>query len=124
MFTDLDEKKAALATLLELLVSLDEKAEGEEDPAERAQLYARRNRILLRAWMLAGTCGYPTGVGVDMECDWPVLYMELPTGQVSYHIPPHSAPWDGHTKETANERIARFVDKIRKENLARTAYPS
>ena len=61
---------------------------------------------------------YPSVMGVDAaEPDWPVLYIQLPTGQLSWHIAPEDVPlfthvrrdpaveWDGHSTE---EKYARL----------------
>jgi hypothetical protein len=61
--------------------------------------------------------------------DWPVLYIDIPTGQVSWHINPddthlfrhahHIAPnapgapvWDGHTREERNDRLTALVRSL------------
>lgn len=61
---------------------------------------------------------FPSWVLVDpQEPDWPVLYAQLPSGQVSWHfshddldlitdIPRGGTPWDGHTREERSARLA------------------
>lgn len=61
---------------------------------------------------------FPSWVLIDpLEPDWPVLYAQLPSGQVSWHfsqddldliadIPRGGEPWDGHTREQRSERLA------------------
>lgn len=54
------------------------------------------------------------------EPDWPVLYLELPCGQVSYHFSPRDAhllddiregtryeAWDGHSQAERSERLRK-----------------
>ena len=62
---------------------------------------------------------FDSWVGYDpAEPDWPVLYLQLPTGQVSYHFSPEDAgllegvrkglsfeKWDGHTQEERSHRL-------------------
>lgn len=67
---------------------------------------------------------YPSAIGTDpAEPDWPVVYIDSPAGQLSWHISPDDAPlfahvdrsesvtWDGHTTE---QKYARL------DNLTRT----
>ncbi len=86
------------------------------------ELYSDRALVVL----LAVTCAADSGLPVhrlidDKEPDWPVLAIQLPTGQVSWHIDPVDlaglAPierlplgtWDGHTTAEKMERIRAFV---------------
>jgi len=83
------------------------------------EVYADRNRVVQLAAMLAEKLGYRVGLRVDPdEPDWPVLFLDLPTGQISWHLSPGDAypvwdlyegEWDGHTNEDKAERIYRFV---------------
>ncbi len=43
------------------------------------------------------------------EPDWPVAFIELPTGQISYHLEPHDIAWDKHTTEEKQIRILNYV---------------
>ena len=97
---------------------MDEKLQS--DTLEEA--YYDRNQLAMLAAKLARLIGYETGWHVDDdEPEWPVLYIELPTGQVSWHIPMaevldqtvimhnHVRPWDGHTLEEKRHRIVQFL---------------
>jgi hypothetical protein len=59
--------------------------------------------------------------------DWPVLYVDLPTGQASWHVSPADLPifkwvdsvtspagpaWDGHTNDEKYDRIARLTQQV------------
>lgn len=47
-----------------------------------------RNLLAMLAGRLSLGVGYPSGLGVDPdEPEWPVLFIELPNGQISYHLP-------------------------------------
>lgn len=69
-------------------------------------------------------------LGVLDECDvydagwylhdeWAVVFVELPEGQVSWHVRPEDVPewlmehdpsaFDGHTREEKNERLLEFA---------------
>lgn len=80
------------------------------------QAYRERNELAasVAPW-------FDAWVGRDpAEPDWPVLYLQLPTGQVSYHFAPSDAAlldgvregleferWDGHTQEERSGRLWR-----------------
>lgn len=59
----------------------------------------------------------PVGFAYDTKQDNPdlegrriVVYFELPeVGQVSWHLPEYTTPWDGHTTEEKYDRIRRFI---------------
>lgn len=74
--------------------------------------YARRELLLLEALLLARRLGIPAGFRLDpAEPDWPVFQIELPAGQVSWHMPGHPVEWDGHDGPTKAARIAAFAEK-------------
>lgn len=82
--------------------------------------YAERNRCVALVARMALALGLKAGVrrheGGDWEDDWrTVLFIDLPTGQVSWHfhdselellegLPPYEGAWDGHDTPTKYER--------------------
>jgi hypothetical protein len=59
--------------------------------------YEARYDLVLEAVWTSRRLGYAAGFRIDpTEPEWPVAYIELPTGQVSWHLPQHPKPWDGH----------------------------
>jgi len=72
----------------------------------KGEVYADRNLLAQLAAALAQRCGFRVGVGVDdAEPDWPLIYIDLPSGQVSWHVPkaelvvqldPYKEKWDGY----------------------------
>jgi hypothetical protein len=83
-----------LKTLLDMIVLADEEYEL---------------RLVLDAMAAARHAGYAVGIRVDQEYpEWPVVYIQLPTGQVSWHMPEHPWEWDGHTTPEKFDRIAAF----------------
>lgn len=71
-----------------------------------------------RAHLLAHLAAcYPSHFQSDpVEPDWPVLFVNLPTGQACWHINPedmdlfphignNSKPWDGHTADVKYQRL-------------------
>lgn len=78
--------------------------------------YERRYRLVLQLVLVARDAGFPAGFRIDpSEPEWPVATVELPTGQVSWHMPQHEQPWDGHDTATKYERCRTFA----KPHLAR-----
>lgn len=72
--------------------------------------YAVRNPLIYEALYLAQKCGYPAGIRLDPDDPtWPVVYLELPTGQVSWHIPEHVNLWDGHSTSKKYRRIQKWL---------------
>lgn len=72
--------------------------------------YERRNAIVLEALAMAVSLRIPAGIRIDPnEPEWPVVFIELPTGQVSWHLPQHPTPYDGHTTEEKYRRVDAFT---------------
>lgn len=77
--------------------------------------YTERYSLVIAAIYIAHEAGYPAGFGIDHESGPDmdgyrvVAYVELPTGQVSWHMPEHPTAWDGHTTEQKYERIRSFA---------------
>ena len=81
------------------------------DRNQAVQLLART------AWLL----GWPMGVRRDPdEPDWPVLMIDLPSGQVSWHIkadeligmwPAYPGEWDGHSLDEKRRRLEAEIGK-------------
>lgn len=79
------------------------------EQADRDKDYAGRYQEVLRAMARAIDCGYAAGIRLDPdEPDWPVVYIELPTGQVSWHMPQHPIPFDGHDAAEKTKRIREY----------------
>jgi hypothetical protein len=73
--------------------------------------YEIRNRAIAISLYYAMALGWKAGIRIDAnEPKWPVTYIELPTGQVSWHLPQHELEYDGHSVEEKNRRIAEFID--------------
>ena len=84
--------------------------------------YFDRNQAALALARLAQAVGYSVGVALEAanpDPEWPILYVDLPTGQVSWHIPAaelvgewpaYSSAWDGHDLATKRERIREFIE--------------
>lgn len=71
--------------------------------------YVHRYGLVWRALSLAVTAGHAAGVRIDpAEPEWPVVYIELPTGQVSWHMPQFATEWDGHDTAEKYRRARAF----------------
>jgi hypothetical protein len=98
-----------VATLLELVEALDPSG---PNPGAAAN-YEARNRTVLIAAGVAAKEGMEVGISIDpTEPDWPVLYIELPTGQVSWHLAKHQKKYDGHSTAEKYNRITRWADSV------------
>lgn len=81
-------------------------------------VYTERYGLILRAVSLAYQLGFAAGFRIDpREPDWPVAFIELPTGQVSWHIQPHQREWDGHTTEEKYRRAREFILDSRDDEI-------
>lgn len=99
-----EERNANRATLIKLLECI-ERCDTQDD------MYDTRYTLVLGALSQANILGYPAGVRIDPdEPEWPVAFIELPLGQVSWHIPQHPIPWDGHTTATKYARCRFYRD--------------
>lgn len=73
-------------------------------------MYETRNHLVMRAVGAAAGAGISVGFRIDSrEPEWPVVYFELPTGQVSWHLPQHVKEWDGHDTAEKFDRIRRWL---------------
>lgn len=91
--------------------------EAAPEKLEKDEAYRQRNVLVAALARL-----YPSGVRrTNIEgwsSDWHgCVYIDLPTGQISYHyhdsqaymflgLPAYTKPWDGHDKETVEKRLA------------------
>lgn len=90
--------------------------------------YLERNRLVAAL----ATC-YPAGTARTAIEGWApewhgCVYIDLPTGQASWHyhdsqhtlfahLPPYAGTWDGHTTEEKYERVARLNEHPRTERI-------
>lgn len=89
---------------------MDELAQVLKSIEENDTNYDARYKLVFRAMSLALENGMRAGVRLDEnEPEWPMVYVELPTGQVSWHMPQHDKSWDGHDTEEKYRRIEEFI---------------
>lgn len=78
--------------------------------------YVARYPLVFRVVPLALDCGYAAGIRLDpAEPEWPVVYIELPTGQVSWHMPRYANDFDGHTTDEKYARIRAYLASPERE---------
>lgn len=90
--------------------------------------YTERYDLVMLAIGQASKLGYGVGIRFDptSTADWPCVYIELPTGQVSWHVPKHQRAWDGHStvdKWARMEAYRRSVEPTKQEMAAMQGEP-
>jgi hypothetical protein len=83
-----------------------------DDRAGVEAAYTARALAIYEALAACTVLGIPAGIRIDrLDPDWPVAFLEIPSGQVSWHLKAHPVPWDGHTKEEASRRLHTFLGR-------------
>lgn len=95
------------------------KSDSDQSTDALTAAYAERNAVVLAFAHLADARGWTVGQLVDEhEPDWPVLMIDTPAGQVSWHfkademppkMPAYPGEWDGHTTPEKYERLATLI---------------
>ena len=79
--------------------------------------YFDRNQSVMALAKMARYIGHTVGVN-RADPEWPILFIDLPTGQVSWHIkaselkgewPEYEGTWDGHDLATKRARVATYM---------------
>ncbi len=80
-------------------------------------LYTERNMCVALIARMAQALGFNVGIREDPENSWPIVFVDLPAGQVSWHIPAdevrmhfpelplYDKPWDGHDTQEKYRRV-------------------
>lgn len=88
--------------------------------SKEMDVYSERAAVVIALARAARALGHDAYIGEDPEePEWPVLFIELPTGQVSWHIWPEDLvgvddfdragdAWDGHDTEEKYRRLAEW----------------
>lgn len=94
------------------------------------ECYRDRNQLAVALARMAILRGWDAGVR-ERDEPWPIIVIDLPIGQVSYHVTHHAVPddlqtypgeWDGHDLATKRDRMERFItnfallDKLERES--------
>lgn len=95
-----------------------DKSQGEID-----KVYWERNLCAATLAKMANEAGFEAGLAIDEDAEegWKnLIFIDLPSGQISYHIPDHilewfmglvhyHKKWDGHTIYDKERRMLRFI---------------
>ena len=82
------------------------------------EAYLDRNLAVQILAVMARHLRYNIGVK-NRKDEWPILYVDLPTGQVSWHIPKeeivayfpdYPGEWDGHDVTEKRDRLRQFLE--------------
>lgn len=77
--------------------------------------YDYREKLVLKALSLAKDLGITSGFRHDDEqVHYPVVVIQLPFGEVSFHMPPVSIPFDGSKQEDQKLRADKYKEQILK----------
>lgn len=77
---------------------------------ELGKNYKERNLHVIHALATALSLGLNAGIRFDNEDpDWPVIFISLPTGQVSWHVEDYALEWDGHDTVQKWNRVWEYV---------------
>ncbi len=97
------------------------KKEEKTTSDSKQEAYYDRNLAVMALARLAEKQGYSVGISHDPnEPDWPVLMIDLPTGQVGWHLPKdelqgnwssYKKDWDGHSLEEKHCRIIDYINR-------------
>ena len=83
--------------------------------------YLDRNLAVQVMVRMALHSGYRAGIK-DRDKDWPILYVDLPIGQISWHLPSselignfpdYDGEWDGHDVGEKRGRMIQFLEAPR-----------
>jgi len=98
-----------------------ENKKEQNNSSTKEDAYFDRNQAIMAFARLARKQGYTMGIQEDLqEPGWPVLFIDLPTGQVSWHLPEqelrgewpdYKKKWDGHGLMEKRRRLDRFIHK-------------
>lgn len=79
--------------------------------------YEERYRLVLEAVARAASVGIPAGFRLDpSEPEWPVAFIQLPTGMVSWHMPQFATPYDGHSTPEKYQRCRDYLSFLNERN--------
>lgn len=114
-----DPIEAALTGAVKGFLDHADQAESLEGELQKA--YDDRNTLAVCFVAIVGDAHSQEAIGwYDHGGDgWAVIYADLPTGQVSWHVPKGMIPatfperdpdvYDGHSREEKNQRLLRIL---------------
>lgn len=94
-----------------------------------SEVYTDRNQAAMLAARLAALQGWHIGIAADSQNPdplWPILFIDTPAGQVSWHVPvgelygdwpDYNAPWDGHTIAEKQRRLVTLLWTLSRQDV-------
>jgi len=112
--------RAALELGISILQQDTETSDKKLESDTLQEAYLDRNQAVQLVAILAKLVGYP--VGMKRDDAWPIIYIQLPTGQVSWHLPLSQVrvakiaddefSWDGHSLDEKRQRIEQYLAEM------------
>jgi hypothetical protein len=92
---------------------------GKFESDSKDEAYEDRNLAVIALATMASERGYPVGLG-NNNAGWVAVYIILPTGQVSWHVPDRmipkwleenheEIPFDGHDIDLKRHRLREYA---------------
>lgn len=79
------------------------------DNVTEQEAYEQRNRLIYQALASAAANRMPHGIQPDpADPAWVIAFIDLPTGQVSWHLPAYVGQWDGHSTAEKYHRVRAY----------------
>ena len=113
-------KRARLRRVLKKIYNIDPSRSGNWFSDNQEQMYDLRNVLVKKAVVLAIDAGYKAGyvmhspledlISGVWEPEWSVVaIIELPTGQVSWHLDSRGLKYDGHRDCQKWGRVIEYI---------------
>jgi hypothetical protein len=90
------------------------------------KVYSERNACVAMAVAMARRLGYRVGMRITIDHNWPIIFIDLPSGQVSWHVSredfiayfpndmdEYGGVYDGHDTNQKYERLVRYATNSR-----------
>jgi hypothetical protein len=126
---ELHGRLTGAAAILRALLELDQQLDHDPTSTGNPELWAARNGLVVQ--LVRDAAGQPWPAGYQWDANgqdgyrW-TAYVDLPTGQVSWHLPEdggrvgweldsyharrYTRPWDGHSRADKAARIAAYLN--------------
>jgi hypothetical protein len=101
-----------LADMLGWISEHDPSADPGRFPTDESAewAYNERNDAIMSAVAFATQVGFQAGFKPDGDdTEYVLAFIDLPTGQVSWHVPAYPAEWDNHTTEEKYRRVEAYI---------------
>lgn len=79
---------------------------------ENDKNYKIRETLLFKAMCEAKLLGLVCGIRVVDDINWPVLFTNLPTGEISWHIEAIDQKYSGYSTQDKFDRINKYIFEV------------